>query len=797
MRPGGVPKPLDRLVGRAREITAIEQVLRASRLVTLTGIGGSGKTRLALEIGGRAQESGIDVVFVDLAPLRDPGLVPDTVARALGLVEASDDPPETRVLSAVSRWDVLLVIDNLEHVLACRPFIERLLAGAGGVRVLATSRVPLGITGEHEYRVGGLALPVGASVADVVESPACSLFVTRAAEIGVDVAGPEHASSIAALCRRVDGLPLAIELAARRTRVLSPSAILSRLASGEAVLVDPGRAERQSSIDGVIGWSVGLLSANERQCLRKVAVYAGGFDVEAAAAITGEPDVVAALERLIELGLVVAAQGLGVTRRFDLPESIRTYALRGLEVSGELESTRERHALYFLQLAEQMDAAQHDRTSGDWQRRLTAEIDNVRAALDHAMASGNGELAQRLAAAMLLTWLSGGFMQEGRERLEAALALSDAPSVARSRALAALAGLLVYLAGPGPARERAREALYVADLINDPAARLLAMAKLAVVVGFTDLDESAQLFKEAAELADTLGDQATGLSAAGNLASVRMDQGHLDEAALLFDDVIRRAETRDDTFTAGMAHGNVAEMCLRRNDLEGARRHAGIAVRQLASLARNPHLAWVLSLAAIIEVRAHELGAAWSLLGRSAEMVDASEAQERIPAVLAAAAELFLAVGSAWEGAQAWGALKRAWEDLGIPPEPLHAERAPVVEARLRSALGPTRFELAVAEGRRRGPYELVREVRAILAGPLPSGASRHPTRPLDQLTTREREVLALLADGCSDGEIARRLYISPKTASVHVANIKGKLGADSRVHLALLARERLDPAGS
>ncbi len=796
MRPGVVPKPIDPLLGRADDIAAVERVLKASRLVSLTGIGGSGKTRLALEVAWRAQDRGSDVVFVDLAPLGDAALVADALARALGLAEASEEPPEARVIAALSDLEILLVLDNLEHLLACRSFLARLLAEAGGSRLIATSRVPLRIEGEREYPVSGLALPAGPSAAEVAEAPACSLFVARAAEVGVDLDGPGYAASIAALCRRLDGLPLAIELAARRTRALTPQAILSRLTTSQTLLFDAGRTARQSSVDEVIGWSVGLLTESERRLFRTLGVFAGGFDLDAVGAVAEVPDPLEALERLIELGLVLRAGVNSGPERYTLLESIRVFAMGELQASGDARSVRKRHLGYFRALAQQGENAQHEPTSGDWQRRLVGEIDNVRAAFDEAIALGEAASAQDLAAAMLPTWLYGGFLREGRERLERAVALETAPTAPRVRALAALAGLLTYLEGPRLAAVRAREALEAADLLGDAGLQVTATIRLAVAAGFTDLDESGRLFERAVGMAAAIGDPVLRLVAEGDLASVRMDQGRFEDAARLFEDVIRQAERRDDQFTAGMAHGNVAEMCLRQDDLPGARAHAGTAIRQLTLLDRAPHLAWVLSLAAVVEIRDDAPAPAWSLLGRSAEMVDTSEAQERIPAVLAAAAELFLVVGSAWEGAQAWGALQRAWDDLGIPPEPLHAERAPVVEARLRSALGPARFELAVTEGRRRGPYELVREVRAILAGPLPSGASQRRTGPADQLTAREREVLALLADGCSDGEIARRLYISPKTASVHVANIKSKLGADSRVHLALLARERLDPAG-
>ena len=388
IRPGVVPKPLGPLLGRADDIAAVEHLLETSRLVSLTGIGGSGKTRLAIEVARRAKDRGSNVVFVDLAPLSDAALVADALARALGLAEASEEPPEARVVGALSDLEILLVLDNLEHLLACRSFLGRLLAEAGGVRLIATSRVPLRIEGECEYPVTGLALPAGLSAAEVAEAPACSLFVARAAEVGVDLEGPGYVASVAALCRRLDGLPLAIELAARRTRALTPQEILSRLTTSQTLLFDAGRPARQSSVDEVISWSVGLLTESERRLFRTLGVFAGGFDLDAVGAIADVPDLLAALERLIELGLVLRAEATSGPARYTLLESIRVFAMGELQASGDAKSVRQRHVAYFCALAQQGENAQHEPTSGDWQRRLVGEVDNVRAAFDEAIALG-------------------------------------------------------------------------------------------------------------------------------------------------------------------------------------------------------------------------------------------------------------------------------------------------------------------------------------------------------------------------------------------------------------------------
>jgi predicted ATPase len=443
------------LLGRAGDLATAEALLRdpTTRLVTLTGSGGSGKTRLALELGHRLADAFPDGVgFVDLAPVRDPALVLPTIARSLDLQEISGQPLEAAIRARLQGQRLLLILDNCEQVIAAAPALAALVAGTPGLTFLATSRERLHVQVEHEIRVGPLPTPAPDDAVDataLVANPAVALFLQRATMSRHDFRlTAANAAAVAGICRRLDGLPLAIELAAARVHVVSPQAILDRLNRRLPVLADGPRdvPVRQRSLRETIAWSVDLLSPAERALFHGLSIFAGGWSLAAAQAVLGpttDMDVFAGLASLVDKNLIVSVTGPTVEPRFAMLETIRAFAAEQLHASGAAAALQTAHAQHFLALAEWADAAIE--TGPDILPSLNEgqeDHDNLRAALATLIERRETEAAQQLAGALGLFWYHRGFWSEGRRWLEQTLALpgAAAPPIA-ARALCRL-GLL-------------------------------------------------------------------------------------------------------------------------------------------------------------------------------------------------------------------------------------------------------------------------------------------------------------------------------------------------------------------
>src|ERR671938_1122982 len=357
-----LPAPLTPLVGRRREVAEVRRLLAEARLVTLTGVGGTGKTRLALEAARESREAFPGgTLFVDLAPVADPRLVPPTLEHALGAQQHPGATPAERMVRFLGERRVLLVLDNLEHVLEAAPVVTALLSRAPELRVLATSRVLLHLSGEHEYRVPPLSLP---SAGPVEESEAARLFVQAARAARPDFVLTEaNQAAVAEICARLDGLPLAIELAAARIRLFAHEALLAQLANRLEILAGRRRdlPARQQTLRETFDWSYTMLAPAERGLLAALGVFAGGFTPRAVAAVwpghQSPAHVLAGLETLHESGLVERVDGPGDELRFRLLETVREYALARLAESGEGDAARRRHAAYYLALAETTEPA--------------------------------------------------------------------------------------------------------------------------------------------------------------------------------------------------------------------------------------------------------------------------------------------------------------------------------------------------------------------------------------------------------------------------------------------------------
>jgi predicted ATPase/class 3 adenylate cyclase len=510
-----LPAPRTSFVGRQRELDDIGDLLGRARLLTLTGPGGSGKTRLAQ----RAAADQVDrfeegVVWVDLSDVVDPSLVLPAVAGALGVrSEASGDLFHALVEHVVDR-EVLLVVDNVEQVVDAAPDIGRLLDAAPRVKVLATSRVPLHLSGEHEYLVRPLPLPdpTRPELESLTTCESVMLFVERAAAVrGGFTITEDNAAAVAEITTRLDGLPLAIELAASRIKLLSPQALLERLERRLPILTGGARdlPERQRTLRSAIEWSHDLLEPEEQRLLARLAAFRGGWTLEAAEAVCGPEmgiDVVDVLASLVDKSLVRQHETPDGNVRFRMLETIHEFAAERLGASGEEDAVRRRHAEYVLDLAEAAEPHLMGEEQGRWLETLAREHDNVRAALDWSEAAGEAQTALRIGAAVWRFWQLRGHLPEGGSRLERILAMpgASARAISRARALGALGGIRYWLGDYSALEPVYQEAVDIAREIGDRRLLSRALFDLSFVPMVTtqDVDRQDELVAEASAAAD-------------------------------------------------------------------------------------------------------------------------------------------------------------------------------------------------------------------------------------------------------------------------------------------------------
>ncbi len=553
-----IPRPLTPLIGRAGLTATVVRLLQRgdTQLLILTGPGGVGKTRLAIEVAGRVAGDYPDgVVFTDLAPLRDPGLVLDGMARQLGVDDRDATPLDSRLRTALRDRRMLVVLDNFEHVLAARDAVVGLLEACPGLVVLVTSRTALRVRAGREYPVAPLALP---GPGDEDGGPAVRLFLDRAEAAGVELA-PDQATigTVAEICRRLDGIPLAIELAAARLPVLPPGHLLARLTRRLPVLVDGPHdlPARQKTMRDAIAWSYELLDEPERMLFRRLCVFTGGGTLDAVEAVcaTGDLD---GLTALVASNLVrmPAARTGSSEPRVSMLETIREFGGEQLEDRGEAGPSRQRHSGWYLALAEEAAPALAGPDAAAWLARLDGEHDNLRSALGWAQQQGDGPTALRLAGALGRFWVQRGHLSEGRRWCAAALALpagrgADTRPV-RANCLAAAGRLAIGQAAYGEAEGFLGEAEALARAHGDPAGLAAVLNARGLLARAQDrYAASAQAYTEALGLARSARNHGEEAAALLGLAYAAMFTGDTARAGALTEESLAAARRSRDRLT--------------------------------------------------------------------------------------------------------------------------------------------------------------------------------------------------------------------------------------------------------
>jgi non-specific serine/threonine protein kinase len=761
---------LTSFIGRDREVAEIKRLLVSTRLLTLSGSGGCGKTRLALQVATDLTEQFVDGVWwVELAALADADLVPQVVAMALDVREAAGQSFTETLGNYLHSRQALLVLDNCEHLIAaCAHLVEALLQACPNLRLLATSREALGISAEMTWLVPSLTVPDAdhlPSVEELLRYEAVCLFAQRAAAVLPSFRLTEqNAAAVVQLCRRLDGIPLAIELAAARVKVLTAAQIAERLDDCFRLLTTGSRTAllRHQTLRAAIDWSYELLSDQERMLFYRLAVFAGGWTLEAVEAVCAgagveHENILDLLSRLLDKSLVIMHEH-GAKARYRLLETVRQYAAEKLLQARESNVVRQRHADFFLRLAEAVEPTINSRERTTVLAMLEEDHDNLRAALHWALETGDVGLSLRLAGALWWFWFHRGYWSEGRGWLEAALALTGASARTAAQAKVLLGmGLIAFAqVDHATARLRLQESATIYREQSDTAGLAYALTLLVVpMVHQGDSLAARPHGEEAVALLREVGD-AWGLAISlTNLGIVPESQQDYAEAKVLFEESVALFRELGDLWGLSLALRHLGYVFAGQGDYD----RAAALYKESLILCSEQGDKWFSSMCL------EDLAVVAGLAGD----------YRRAVRLLAASAVLRELVGTAVRN------LYRADYERTL--------------AAARAGLDENAFAAAWDEGRAMTLEQAIAEAQHVVAPDQAIELARSPMQPRSPtypagLTAREVEVLRLVAQGLTNAQVAEKLVITPRTVNVHLTSIYSKLQVPSRTAAARYAIE-------
>lgn len=808
-QPNNLPAQPNALVGRQEELQTLARLLHSDevRLVTLTGIGGAGKTRLALQTAADLLAAFPDgVFFAPLDQLAEPSLVAAAVAQALSLELSGGEPIETALQVYLRARRALLVLDNFEHLLPAASLVSALLAACPQLKVLATSREILHLRGEYEFPVGPLPLPDPRRPEPperLVQFAAVALFIQRAqatrSDFSVDSA---TAPAVAEICASLDGLPLAIELAAARVRLFSPQVLLARLKAQPALpLLSGGPRDlpvRQQTLQNTLEWSYNLLAPAEQALFRRLGVFAGGFTLEAAQAVCVPAggysgDLLEGLASLVEKSLVRGSPGGDGQPRFSLLLILGQFARRLLEQAGELSAAGEAHAAYYLALAQQAGPELSANNRAAWFAVLEREHDNLQAALRWALTHQKVDTGLGLAGSLWRFWAQHYYAREGSIWIEQVLSLPNLQAASPGLLIDALKGaaVLAEIQGDtGNARAYHERSLALSRAAGDRAAIAASTGSLGyLLVQLGETQPGALLLEESIAFYRELGNLRGLAISLNKRAILAMDQNDLPLAQTLLDESLSLMRDQGDRNVLAITVSNLGLVELYQGSYARAKELLEENFNIHEALGQQLHmteaLVWIgtaLSLQGnLLAARANYERAlkAYQAFGYKQGIADALEGLAGVAGAWGAAERAARIFGAA-------GALREAIK-LPLPPSDRAIYDRWVAQARAR--IKPEDFSRAWTAGERMLAESLDRAIEYALE--LDAVPGKTAVREnLAGLTAREAEILRLLAQGLADAQIAKKLFISPRTVNAHVTSIYSKLGVNSRAAATRLAIE-------
>ncbi len=720
--PNNLPRQLTSFVGRTKELTEIKSRLADTSLLTLTGSGGAGKTRLALQVAADLVESFTDGVWlVELTPLSDPALVTQTVATTLGVREEQRPLIQT-LLDYLKPKSLLLVPDNCEHVLsASASLIQTLLQSCPRLRVLATSQEALGVMGEVTYRVPSLSMPDPdrlPPLTHLTEFESIRLFVDRAAvnRPGFELTAA-NAAAMAQICARLDGIPLAIELAAARVKVLSVDEIAARLDDRFRLLTGGSRTAppRHQTLRAALDWSYDLLADEERILLRRLSVFAGGWILPAGEAVCAgdgcEPsEVLDVLTRLVDRSLVIVENLEGRDTWYRLLETVRLYARAKLVAAGEEEVVRRRHRDWYLQFAEHAERELQGPALESWLERLEAEHDNIRAALESCRADPNPEYGLRLAGAVWHFWEVRGYLTEGREWLESALAKGTGVlSTARVKALNG-AGILALVQGDFPrAVALGEESLDLSRKLGDKRGIASCLNILGLdACRLEKYDRAAQFGEESLALSREAGDKWGVAGARLTLGLVARGQGDYARASTLLEESVRQFRQLGDKWASTITLNNLGLVLREMGEYQRAQTVLEETLALFQELGDRWGIAFSLANLGIVAWDRQEYDRAARLFEESLPLRKELRDRRGIATSLTGLAVVAVGLGQAERAAVLFGAAEALREALGVPPPPFIRDRYDRTVGEARENLDDAAFTAAWQRGRAMTPDQAI-----------------------------------------------------------------------------------------